>query len=292
MRGGKVCGKWRDTRSVLMTLVFMSLSCLMAGAVVSCGSESPTEPSKKISQPAPVVEKAESREESPAKGEAPASTASSGTVPAGGDPQAPPAREEVTPMHIKSILLTPERPIAGDVIKAEVVLEKPETAAAVLHYQWKVNDETVTDANKDTLEYRTKRGDRVEVSVFVGDWLEDGRARRANVVVDNAPPVVKKVEDHLGANGEYVAQLETSDPDGDTVDLKLQRGPADMKLDSATKQLRWSLPEGTNGAFDVEVVASDPAGANMVLSYVVTIRQQQQSRGGEANATATVSRSQ
>jgi hypothetical protein len=112
------------------------------------------------------------------------------------------------------------------------------------------------------------------------------------VVVDNAPPVVKKLGEHLGGNGEYVARLEASDPDGDMVALKLQQGPPGMVLDPASKELRWSVPEGTNGSFPVEVQATDPVGASILLSYSITIRQQQQSAGSAANATSASSPSQ
>ena len=115
---------------------------------------------------------------------------------------------------------------------------------------------------------------------------EEIRARLAKVVVDNAPPVVKKVEDHLASDGTYVARLEATDPDGDAVTLKVQQGPPGMVLDLASKELRWAVPEGTTGTFPVEILATDPTGASVVFSYAVTIKQVQQSAGSAANATS------
>lgn len=289
MRGGKVCRVRLNNRILMRALVLVCLLFLIAFAI-SCSSESPNEPSSKANPQEPVAQKSEPQAEAPAKDVTPSSSIPAGTASIGGGAgQGTAGPGEVTPLDIKAIDFIPARPIAGEPVKVQVNFEKPEAAAVPLHYRWQVNDETVQGADGNALRYQTKRGDRIEVLVFVGNLREENRARRARVVVDNAPPVVKKVEEHLGANGEYVARLESSDPDGDMVALKLQKGPPGMVLDPAGKELRWPVPEGTNGSFPVEVQVSDPVGASMVLSYSITIRQQQQPAGSAANATSVSS---
>jgi hypothetical protein len=284
-----VCRMRLDGRVLMGTLFFLSLLCFIVSAV-SCSSESSNEPSSKANPQEPAALKSEPRAEAPAKEGVSSSTVPTGTASIGGGAgQGTAGPGEVTPLDIKAIDFVPARPIAGEPVKVQVNFEKPEAAVVPLHYRWQVNDETVQGADRDLLGYQTKRGDRIEVLIFVGNLREENRARRARVVVDNAPPVVKKVEEHLGTNGEYIARLEASDPDGDMVGLKLQKGPPGMVLDPASKELRWPVPEGTNGSFPVEVLASDPVGASMVLNYSVTIRQQQQSVGSAANATSVSS---
>ncbi len=192
-------------------------------------------------------------------------------------------------MDIKSLDFSPERPVAGEPIELKISFDKPKSDEVSLRYRWKVNDETVQESESNALTYQTKRGDQIEVAVFVGNSREETRARRATVTVDNAPPVVKKVREHLSPNGEYLAHLEATDPDGDVVTVKLQRGPPGMTLDAGSKELRWTVPEGATGGFQVEVVATDPGGASVVFSYEITVRQVQQSAGSAANATTVSS---
>jgi len=289
MKGGKACKTKLNRRILIRALFFLSLLSFMVFAV-SCCSESPNESSQKANPPESAVQKNEPQVEAPVKEEIVASTVPGGTASTpGGAGQGTAGLGDVTPLDIKTIDFIPARPIAGEPIKVQVNFNKPDAASVPLHYRWQVNDETVQGADGNALGYQTKRGDRIDVLVFVGNLREENRARRATVVVDNAPPVVKKLEEHLGANGEYVARLEASDPDDDMVALKLQKGPPGMVLDTASQELRWSIPAGTDGTFPVELQASDPVGASVLFSYSFTIRQQQQPAGSAANATSVSS---
>jgi hypothetical protein len=289
MKDGKLWRQWIMGPILTRFLFCLSLLGLFVFAI-ACGSEGPSEHSRQPSSPAPVAEKADSEAGAPATSGTPPSTvapATASTDASAGQETAHP--DEVTPLQIKSIDFDPARPIAGEPIKVQVVFDKPEMASVPLHYRWKLNDETIEGLDTNIFEYPTKRGGRIEVAVFVGNRREESRARRASVIVDDSPPVVKKVEERLGSNSEYVARLETSDPDDDMVALSLQKGPPGMVLDPASKELHWSVPEGANGSFPVEVLASDPVGASALLSYSITIRQEQQSAGSAANATSVSS---
>jgi hypothetical protein len=285
-------GKARETRkSLVLKRVLVSLGILLSITVfVSCGSERTNEPTPKSNIPSSLSQGAATQSETLNKVET--SAAPSGGAPphAGAGTGAGLAGPtEVTAIHIKSMDFSPERPVAGDSIKLKVVFEESVSFEVPLRYRWKVNAENVQESESNTLTFQTKRGDLIEVLVFAGNSREETRARRANVTVDNAPPVVKKVGEHLSPNGEYLTQLEATDPDGDVVTVKLQRGPTGMTLDEGRKELRWSVPEGTTGSFPVEVLASDPSGATVVLSYELTIRQVQPSAGSAANATTVSS---
>lgn len=285
MRGGKA-RKGQNGQILLRTLLVLHLLLLIV-LMVSCGSESTKEPPPKTSSPVPVAQKTEPATEAADKTEAPSSAVDSAAVPSGGGtgPRLT-GSDAINATHVKSMQFSPERPVAGEPIKVRVAFDESMQVEVPLHYRWKVNEETVPESDSHTLVYQTKRGDQIEVAVFVGASREETRARLANVIVDNAPPVVKKVEDHLASDGTYLARLEATDPDGDAVTLKVQQGPPGMVLDLASKELRWAVPEGTTGTFPVEILATDPTGASVVFSYAVTIKQVQQSAGSAANATS------
>jgi hypothetical protein len=288
MRGGET--HKRQIGQVLIRSLSLLVLLYLFVSVVSCGSEGTKEPAPRPSSPASAAMKPEPQAEAPGKTAAAPGAVGGATVSVGGgNGPGVVGPDGATGTHIKSIEFTPGRPIAGEPIKVQVTFDESMQAEVPLHYLWRVNEETVPESDSHILAFQTKRGDRIEVAVFVGTSREEIRARRADVVVDNAPPLVKKVEDHLASDGTYVARLVASDPDGDEVTLKVQQGPPGMVLDSASKELRWAVPEGTTGTFPVEIMATDSAGANMVFSYAVTIRQVEPSAGSAANATSTSS---
>jgi len=255
---------------------------------ISCGSESNKDSSLQTKASPPVSQQVGSQPEASRETAASTEINIGAAGPSGGSavPQVVESGE-VSAANVKSIQFSPERPIAGEPIKVQIAFGEPDVGEIPLRYRWKVNNEAVQESNSNSLAFQTKRGDRIEVAVFGGAFQDEIRAIRANIVVENAPPAIKKVEDHLAVNGEYIARLEASDPDGDPVVLNLQQGPKGMSLDGGRNELRWTVPEGTAGSFPVEVVATDPAGATTVFSYVVTIRQVQPSAGSAANATSS-----
>jgi hypothetical protein len=193
----------------------------------------------------------------------------------------------VSVLAIKALSFTPAHPVAGEAVKVQVVFAEPSAEMAPLYYRWKVNGEAVDGAESEELSYPSRRGDLLEVAVFADSDREESRARRNTVTVANAPPVVIKAEEHLSSTGDYVARLETSDPDGDSVALKLQQGPNGMSLNSEN-EIHWAVPEGTAGTFPVEIGASDANGAGLVFSYTLSISQRQ-SAGSGSDAAKTVS---
>lgn len=289
MRSGKA---WWQHRSLGLMKARLLLLCFLPVItfLVACGSERVEEPAKQPSVSSQATQQPATPSATPVKTDSAPSTAGSAALSSGTSTAPQSAGSSVpTAMDIKSLSFSAERPVAGEPIELKVAFSSAEGVEVPLRYRWKVNSETIQESESNRLTHKTKRGDQIEVAVFVGTAQEETRARRANVVVDNSPPSIKKVAENLSPNGQYVARLEVTDPDGEAAAVKLQRGPTGMTLDTASNELRWTVPQGATGGFPVEIVASDPAGASVVFSYEITIRQVQDSAGSAANATTVSS---
>jgi len=172
----------------------------------------------------------------------------------------------------KSLDFEPERPVAGDAIRVRVAFETELAQRTPLNYRWKVNDQVIRESMSPEFVNPTKRGDVVEVTVFLGDNRDEARAFRKLVRVENSPPSIKRNDERMDENGQYIARFEISDQDGDAVTLKLQKGPEGMTLDPEKRELRWSPPNGAKGTFPVQVLAADSAGAKILYSYSLTLK--------------------
>ena len=61
------------------------------------------------------------------------------------------------------------------------------------------------------------------------------------------------------------------DPDGDTLEFSLDAAPEGMTIDSATGTISWEAGEDQRkGAYEFDVIASDPEGAKAVQPITLT----------------------
>lgn len=172
----------------------------------------------------------------------------------------------------KSLDFEPAQPAAGDAIRVRVTFEGEPTQLMPLTYRWKVNDQVAVDSISPELQYATKRGDVVEVVVFLGDNRNENRAFRKCVTVANSTPAIERRHERFDEEGRYVAQFEVTDPDGDAVNLQLLKGPEGMALDAAKAEISWSPPEGSRGTFAVELLSVDSSGAQVLYTYSLTLK--------------------
>lgn len=177
-------------------------------------------------------------------------------------------------LDVKSVSIEPAAPVVGDTVSARVEFQDNAPTLQSLYYRWKVNDEVVQESPDPALEHKTRKGDKIEVLVFVGAGREESRAVRGYATVQNAPPTVRKLEESLDEKGQYLATFESADKDGESVNLSLKKGPEGMTIDSGKGQLHWAVPKEAAGSFPVELLAADSSGAQVLFSYTITIRQQ------------------
>jgi len=177
-------------------------------------------------------------------------------------------------LDIKSLDFDPQCPVAGDTLGAVVVFRDQIEPLVPMLYRWHVNGDFIGESTYPQLECPIKRGDLVELMVFVGDMRDETRGFKKSVKVANSAPELRRISESVDEKGLYVAQFEVSDKDGDAVSVTLQKGPEGMAWKADTRELRWSVPQGTAGLFPVELSASDSEGATVVYSYSVTLKQE------------------
>ncbi|ROR01940.1 hypothetical protein EDC27_1136 [Desulfosoma caldarium] len=161
--------------------------------------------------------------------------------------------------RLVSIQFDPSRPVTGDTLRVLVTVEgaNPDENDVLIH--WNVNGQD-----------KEETGTVLQSSLHYGDWVTataefpgQGEKRQllsASVFVENAPPIIGIARESTD-DGEYVAVLQTEDPEKDAVALRLVEAPEGMILDTATKTLRWR-PDSNLSAnvFQVTVEGVDSAG--------------------------------
>ncbi len=253
-------GKFRVLKAFVLPLLVFGL--------VSCGTEKTSSPTvKRASQDQQIASTSGAATEHEPGASASEPTANS--LEAGGS-----GSLTANSMDIKSVSIEPSAPSSGDTLKAVVVLNEDAPPVTGLYYHWRINDQTVQESPSPELNRPTKKGDQVEVVVFVGEKNQESKAVRAYTSIGNTPPSIRKVEERLDEKGQYVARLEPLDKDGDSVNLTLQRGPEGMTLDTAKRELHWPVPKDAKGSFPVEVLAGDSSGGQVLFAYSITIRQE------------------
>jgi hypothetical protein len=254
---------------------------LLVFQLSSCGSDEPPRQATKGA-------------DSSAKPNEAVEPASPSTVPQVRAPAAPPqadklpepispAAEKASGVNIRAIEFSPAIPVAGDAISARVQFDREFSTPPVLHFQWKINGGVVQESLEATMNQPTKRGDTVEVTVFPEELRDPARAVVGFIKVGGSPPIISKTREAMDEQGGYTAWFETSHPDGDPVTVTLQKGPTGMAIDTAKRELHWSIPAGTQGTFPVELLATDPTGGKAICSFSITIRQEQP-KASESNA--------
>ena len=183
---------------------------------------------------------------------------------------------------IGTVSFEPPHPATGDSLRA--VVQANEAVLETLRYKWTVNGRTVQDGTENTLAQPLKRGDFVELEVIPSD----GAMRSNSVFVANAPPKLRLKGQKIDGDGVYIAQLEAEDPESDPITLTLKSGPPGMEIDQQNKAVHWKIPSDANGAYGVDVSASDPQGDETMLSFQVKIGWE---TSGKANSDAASSNS-
>lgn len=115
-----------------------------------------------------------------------------------------------------------------------------------------------------------------DVLVLVRDPLgaSDSQAYAIEVVSPNVfrPPRFHSLPTSAASVGvEYTYLVQVDDPDGGTVSIALQDGPAGMTFEATTRTLRWTPQAGDEGDHLVSLIAADEEGATATQQWIVFV---------------------
>jgi len=189
-------------------------------------------------------------------------------------PETSPGAIGNSPPKITSLKVSPEVPVAGDTIRAEVKTYDQEGDNVTVTYQWSKNDDLLfedSDALKLTKEF--KRGDKIILRAAPNDGSLSGAAITIVMNIANAQPVIAPSQETFRFDGSlYTYRVKASDADGDPLAYSLKSAPAGMTIDSSTGAIKWNVPSGFAGKVPITVAVSDGSGGETLQSFTLEIR--------------------
>lgn len=172
---------------------------------------------------------------------------------------------------IKSIRFLPMPVSSGQDIRAEVVSEDKEGDFVQLFYEWKINGKPVTANDHDTLHGdQVRSADRILVFVTPADPYSSGEGRVSPMItVLNQPPEVISLPPNKDENGKYTYQMMAKDPDSDTLNYLLIKGPPGMEVDSVTGLVQWTATPLTGSQSHVVLEVNDGKGGKVSQQFTL-----------------------
>jgi len=179
-----------------------------------------------------------------------------------------------TPPKITSLKVSPEVPVVGETLRAEVKTYDQEGDDVSVTYQWS-RDEDLLIEDSDTLKLTNdfKRGDKITLKATPGDGYVSGASITVVMTIANAQPVITPSQDTFRFDGNvYTYRVKASDADGDSLTYTLKSAPTGMTIDSSTGAIKWNVPDGFAGKAPITVSVSDGSGGDILQSFTLEIR--------------------
>ncbi len=174
------------------------------------------------------------------------------------------------PPIIRQLRMSPEKPNFGDSIRVVVVAEDPEGYGMTYHYDWTINDRADLGEHSDVFRPdELHKGDKVGVTVFVHDDIQDSPTESISVTVVGNPPVMDTRPGQI--NNFDNVKMRAHDPDGGTITWSLTGGPQGMSIDpDGLLHYKGSTAE-PGGSYAVTIVATDPDGDFAKMDLPITL---------------------
>jgi hypothetical protein len=178
------------------------------------------------------------------------------------------------PPKITTFNITPQIPVVGGTIKAEVIAQDKEGNEITILYKWSKND-VVLPNDSDTLTLPPgdfKRGDKISIRVIPEANKRKGSQATINLTIANAPPLIKSSPESFRFDGRvYTDQVKASDPDGDTLVYSIKSGPEGVTIDPATGRISWNVPTDFKGKTTITAAVNDGNGGEATQIFNVEI---------------------
>lgn len=139
-----------------------------------------------------------------------------------------------SPPQIVSIRFEPERPTAGESVRAIVDASDPDGDSIWLDYAWSIDGTPVKSDTQRLLLRGAHKGQTVEVSVTARDGKDASDARRQSTEVANAPPKLGHIRvepsNEVVAGTPIVVRPEAVDKDGDSMTFRYEWRVNDVEV--------------------------------------------------------------
>jgi hypothetical protein len=179
-----------------------------------------------------------------------------------------------SPPFIRKAHISPERPKVHSTLKVDIQAEDFDNDHISYIYEWTYNGRF---AGEDRfLDREFKRGDTVSVKATPFDGEASGRGVKIDSMIYNSLPAVIDT-DPVFDGKVYQYQVSATDPDGDSLTYKINKGPGSMSIGSATGLVKWEVPEKDFGMHEYEVLISDGNGGKLIIPLTVHIGVEQKS---------------
>jgi hypothetical protein len=178
------------------------------------------------------------------------------------------------PPKITIFNISPQIPVVGGTIRAEVLAQDKDGDEITILYKWSKNDVVLLNAS-DTLTLLPddfKRGDKISIRVIPEANRQRGSPATINLTIANAPPVIKSSPESFKFDGRvYTDQVKASDPDGDTLAYSIKSGPEGVTINPSTGQISWNVPTDFKGKTTITAAVNDGQGSEATQIFNVEI---------------------
>ena len=157
------------------------------------------------------------------------------------------------------------------VARAEVL--DPDRDSFTVIYRWMKNETTVQEGESNRLEVTgLSAQDTIRIEITASDGAPNGvSSKSAEFKTANSAPMIVSDPPSAGEGGRYAYLVQATDPDGDPVTYALETAPPGMTIDTATGQVRWTLPPDLRGAHRIRVVAQDDRGGLAAQEFELSL---------------------
>lgn len=201
------------------------------------------------------------------------------------------ARAEVSVRNRRPVLTGLTLDPAGDVPLGRPVVAKPEARdpdgdALEFRYRWSVDGRTASEDGPSLETAELRKGDTIQVQVWVSDGLDDGDPIYSQAVqIANSRPEIVSTPRRLDDDGVFRYAIEARDPDGDrNLRYYLSQGPEGMTVDPLRGEVSWRPTAAHAGVHAVELAVKDSEGATAIQTFELTIK----SEGPETVSPAAI----
>jgi hypothetical protein len=176
---------------------------------------------------------------------------------------------------VQALYLAPD----GEVAPGQEVTAAPQAVdrdgdPLEYEFEWLLNGNLVRGADQPRFDTgKLKRGDRLQARVRVSDGeAESPLAETMTLELANRAPLFAGMPKIVASDGEFRAELEAQDPDGDrSLRYRVVQGPPGLTVDAISGRLSWRPGAGTDGVHPVDVAVGDSLGAESAMKFELTV---------------------